>query len=179
VTNPSDQELWAAVVAARRELHRVQAEFYQEATDSVSVLREALRDGGWGRTTALRYLDGLSRDTLPLVPELVNLVLSDGTHGWACEAIEHLPHEKLIPELAPLVRQHLDVEDEYEYWRLGGLLARIQAWPLLAELTQRALSSEDPQIREAGQFYAEEYDFLHGAVPGQPLSGEASPAASA
>ncbi|MFG2819514.1 hypothetical protein ACGFX4_08820 [Kitasatospora sp. NPDC048365] len=66
----------------------MQAEFCQNATDSTGVLRDALRERGWGRTTALRYLDGLSRDTLDLLPELVTLTVSDRTHRWAVEAID-------------------------------------------------------------------------------------------
>ncbi|MFI9783457.1 hypothetical protein ACIHEI_08120 [Kitasatospora sp. NPDC051984] len=108
----------------------------------------------------------------------MSLAVSDRTHGWACEAIEHLANHSLIPELAPLVRQHLDSEDEYEYWRLGGLLARIQAWPLLCELTDRALRSRDPEIQEAGEFYAREYDFLQGAAQDQPTDGDISSAVS-
>ncbi|MFJ1753636.1 hypothetical protein [Kitasatospora sp. NPDC088134] len=179
MTSPSDQELWAAVVSARRELNRVQAEFYQNATDSTGVLRDALRERGWGQTTALRHLDGLSRDTLDLLPELVCLVISDRTHRWAVEAIDHISHDKLMPALTPLVRQHLDSEDAYEYGCLASLAARIQAWPLLQEIVQRALSSADPEIRELGRFYAERYDFLQGVAQDELAPGETSSAANA
>ena len=155
-----DQELWTAVVAARRELHRAQADFYQNAHDRADVLRTALEQRGWDQTTALRYLDLFSQETLALLPELVDLAISDRTHGWACEAISHLGPEVLIPSLEPIVAEHLDREDVYEYRCLSSLLARIHAWDLLSGLMQRALRSEDPEILEAGRYLASRYAFL-------------------
>ncbi|MBY8879921.1 hypothetical protein [Actinacidiphila acidipaludis] len=157
MTTPSDQERWAAVVAARSELHRVQADFHQDAADPAGVLREALRGNVGGQATALLYLGGLSRDAAALLPELVALTISDRFHGYARAAIAQIRRDELMPELEPLVTQHLESGDDYEYWRLGDLLAYLQAWPLLRDLVQRALADADPEVREAGRFYADEY----------------------
>lgn len=121
----SDRDLWAAVVAARRELHQ------------------------------------FPQDTLALLPELVDLAVSDRTHGWACEAIGHLRPEALIPALEPIIADHLDRRgDLYEYQCLSSLLGRIQAWDLLGGLVERALRSEDPEILEAGRSLESRYAFL-------------------
>ena len=158
----SDQELWATVVAAHRELHRVQADFHQNAQDRVDVLRAALGQHSWDQTTALRYLDVFSHDTLALLPELVDLVVSDRTHGWACEAISHLPIGTLMPALKPIIAERLDREDVYEYQCLGSLLGRIQAWDLLTGLVQRAMHSKDPAILESGRSLQSHYPILRG-----------------
>lgn len=168
MTDASDQELWAAVVAARRELNRVQADFYQNAQDPVGVLRDALKHKSWDQTTALRYLDGMVRDTLPLLPELVGLAVSDRTHGWACEAISHIPLDTLVPALRPIIAERLAGEDWYEYQRLGGLLGQVQAWDSLRDLIARALRSSDPEIREVGENLDEHYTVLHATEERPP-----------
>jgi hypothetical protein len=160
VADRSDQELWAAVVEARRELHRVQADFYQNAHDRAEVLRAALAQRGWDQTTALRYLDVFSDDTLTLLPPLVDLAVSDRTHGWACEAIGRVSLDKLLPRLEPIIAERLATEDWFEYQCIGGLLGRIQAWNLLSDLVRRALSSTDPEVREAGENMQEHYTVL-------------------
>jgi hypothetical protein len=125
------------------------------------MLRAALEQRGWGQTSALRYLDLFPQDTLALLPELVDLAVSDRTHGWACEAVSHLRPEALIPALEPIIAEHLDRrEDLYEYQCLSSLLGRIQAWDLLRGLMQRALRSDDPEILEAGRSLGSRYAFL-------------------
>jgi hypothetical protein len=154
---PSDSDLWQAFVEAKRELHRRQAEFYQNARDRPMVLKAALAAGAWHQRTALDFLAALSADGLALLPELVELSTS---HRWALDArqaIARIPRDRLLPLLEPLILDRLDSADDDEYRRFAELLAHIEAWELLGRLAARGLASNDPDTREVAQDFTESY----------------------
>ncbi|MBF6543361.1 hypothetical protein [Nocardia brasiliensis] len=158
MSTPSpDQELWDAFVAAKRELNRRQADFYQNAKNRTEILKGALAADSWQRATALSYLATFSDDSLELLPQLVDLSL---THAYALsarQAIDRIPRHKLCPVLEPLVSAYLDAVDPDDYLRIAELLTHIQAWPLLEQLIRRARAIDDPDMLEL----AEDYD-RHG-----------------
>ena len=73
MSNPlPDQGLWDTFVEAKRQLHRRQAEFYQQASDRQAVLRAALDPGAgaWQQGTAFDFLTAFPSDVIPLLPEV-------------------------------------------------------------------------------------------------------------
>lgn len=158
-TPPSDQELWDAFVEAKREMHRRQAEFYQQAQDRPGILKAALapRAGAWEQGAALDFLSAISDDG-PVV--LAALVGWSTSHRWALaarQAIDRIPRDRLLPLLEPLILTRLDSADDDEYRRLAELLAHIDAWALLGTLVARAMATDDPHTQEVGQDFLESY----------------------
>ncbi|MFB6839887.1 hypothetical protein [Streptomyces sp. NPDC056361] len=161
-TPPSDDELWQAVVEAKREMHRRQADFHHKAGSRPDILKAALAAGSgpWQRGAALDFLTELSDDVPALLGDLVGLCLS---HGWALaarQAIDSIPHDELLPLLEPLVMERLGSADDDEYRRLAELLAHVQAWELLSRLVGRALDTDDPDTHEV----AEDFTEWHGPM---------------
>ncbi|MFV5998755.1 hypothetical protein ACNPQM_42110 [Streptomyces sp. NPDC056231] len=158
-TQPSDHDLWQAFVEAKREMHRCQAEFYQHAHDRPKVLKAALAGGAgaWDQGAALDFLAALSADGPALLPELVGWSTS---HDWALaarQAIVQIPRDQLLPLLEPLIMDQLDSADDDEYRRFAELLAHIEAWELLGRLVARALTTDNPHIREVAVDFTESY----------------------
>ncbi|MFF7212067.1 hypothetical protein ACFZAU_16275 [Streptomyces sp. NPDC008238] len=161
----SDNELWHAFVAAKRELHHCQADFYQNAQNRPDILKAALAGGSWQRGAALDFLRSFSGDGLALLPQLIELSMS---HGWATEArqaVDGIPRDTLLPALDPLITAQLDSADEDDYRRLAELLACIRAWPLLQQLLRHAQASEDSDIREVADDFTAEYGVMGDAGP--------------
>jgi hypothetical protein len=158
-TTSSDDDLWQAFVEAKQEMHRRQAEFYQNAQDRPEVLRAALAGGAgaWHQGAALDFLAALSADGPALLPELVGWSTS---HGWALaarQAIDKVSRDRLLPLLEPLILDRLDSADDDEYRRLAELLAHVEAWELLGQLAARALTSDDPHTREVAKDFTESH----------------------
>lgn len=156
---PSDQELWDTFVEATREMHRRQAEFYQQAQDRPEILKAALAPGAgaWDQGAALDFVSAISADGPVVLPELVGWSTS---HRWALaarQAIDRIPRDRLLPLLEPLILARLDSADDDEYRRLAELLAHINAWALLGTLVARAMATDDSDTQEAGQYFLESY----------------------
>jgi hypothetical protein len=157
-TAASDDELWQAFVEAKREMHRCQADFYQNAQDRPEVLKAALASASnWHQGAALDFLTALPEDGPALLPDLVGFSMS---HRWALaarQAIDRIPRDRLWPRLGPLIREQLDSADDDGYWRLAGLLADIEAWPLLEQLVQRAQTKDSPEVHEVAEHFTKTY----------------------
>jgi hypothetical protein len=124
-----DRELWNALVEAKREYNRRQADFYQNAQDRTRILKSALTGEPWQQATALSFLRAFAPDHADLLPQLVNLSLS---HRWALaaqQAIDCIPRGRLWPALTPIIDVQLQTTDPDDLRRLAELLAHIQACP--------------------------------------------------
>ncbi|MCE7009614.1 hypothetical protein LWC34_43420 [Kibdelosporangium philippinense] len=172
-TSPSDQELWDAFVGTKREMHRRQAEFYQQATDKTAILRTALSPaaGAWHQGTALDFLSSFNHDTTSLLPELMPLAMS---HRWlraAQDAIAHVPLDRLLPVLEPLFLTELAAAEDDDYWYLASLAARLQAWSLLEQVVRQAEESSNPEVRESAQYFVATYGpmWTAGPTPADPI----------
>ncbi len=159
----NDRELWAAVAAAQQELARCHAAFHQRASARVEILTAALGPGSPEVRAALDFLSVFPDDTLTLLPQLVEHALSHRWAGFAREAIGAAPYRLTHPALKEIVLPRLDSADDDEYRRFAELLAHVEAWDLLRQLTKRALASDDPDIREVGDDFTEAYGPLWGA----------------
>jgi hypothetical protein len=162
VSDTDDQALWAAVVAAQTELAACRAAFYQHARSPGLVLAHALSGPGSERAAALRFLaaSGYVSDHLELLPALIDMAQSHRWAGYARHAIAATCRDRLLPALQQLIPPLLETADYDDYRRLAELLAHVQAWQLLADLTQRALASTDPDMREVG----EDFTSSHGPM---------------
>lgn len=158
-----DHTLWETVVAAERELAGCRADFYQHANSRLEILAEALNGSGWDRAAAMNFLAVLGlHDTLELLPQLVELALSHRWAGRARQAIGSARRDRLIPALEEIVLPRLGSADWDEYRRLAELLAHVEAWDILRQLTQRALTSDDLDTREVGEDFTTQYGPLWG-----------------
>jgi hypothetical protein len=157
MTTPSDQDLWAAVVQAERELARRRADFYQYAQDQTTILAQALRGRGWDTSAALWFLREFYDGTPALLQPLVGAALSDRSALWARQAIARVSSDRLFPQLERIVLARLDSADDLDYRRLAELLAHVQAWTILHKLVLRALASDDDDTREVGEDFTASY----------------------
>jgi hypothetical protein len=164
-----DRELWDALVEAKREYNRRQADFYQNTQDRTRILKSALTGDAWQQTTALTFLRAFAPDHADLLPQLVNLSLS---HRWglaAWQVIDGIPRGRLWPALTPIIDAQLQTTDPDDLRRLAGLLAHIQAWPLLKKLVSRARDIGDPEALEVADDFTGKYGRLFQSAP--PESG--------
>ena len=97
---------------------------------------------------------------MELLPRLVDLAQSHPWAGYARQAIGAARREQIIPALQQLVPALLETTDYDSYRRLAELLAHIRAWQTLGELCQRALASDDADIREVGEDFTSSYGSL-------------------
>src|SRR5439155_11319774 len=95
----SDEELWAAVVAAQRQVVRARADFHQNADSRRDVLAAALRKSGWDRRAALELLPALASDVPVLLDELVDCAMSAGWAPAVGGAIKGRHLDDVMPEL--------------------------------------------------------------------------------
>lgn len=160
MNHANDDELWAAVVRAQADLAERRAAFHQHAHSPGPVLLQALNGAPAEQAAALRFL-AASRylsDHMELLPKLTELATQ--SHRWAAyarQAIGATRRDRLIPAMRRLVPPLLETADCDDYRRLAELLAHIQAWELLGELTRRALASADPDMREVGEDFTSSY----------------------
>ncbi|GAA4618540.1 hypothetical protein GCM10023195_83400 [Actinoallomurus liliacearum] len=152
-----DQDLWDAVVAAEKELVRRRADFYRNAKGRSEVVKAALSGDAWQQGSALGFLDSLSEDAPDVLPQLVGLSMS---HRWALQArrvVHRIPPDRLWPMLTPMVSGLLKTADADDHLRLAELLAHVGAWPLLRQLADRAVTHDDPEIREVAEDVTRRY----------------------
>ncbi|MFC8720011.1 hypothetical protein [Kitasatospora sp. NPDC057198] len=159
-TTPPDQELWDSFVEAKRELHRRQADFYQQADDKQAVLRAALAPeaGAWQQGAAFDYLKAFHHDVIPLLPELFHwAVKSERWIGPAREVVARIPRDQRMPLLEPLFMDQLAAAEDDDYPNLASLAASCEAWTLLERLVQQAENHPDPDVREVIEHYNRTY----------------------
>lgn len=152
-----DQELWDALVEAERQCRQRRADFYQNAQDPKRILATALAGQAWQVATALEYLRAFSRDSTELLPQLVELSLSQKWALAAREAIASIPPNLLWPALTPVVSVRMHTTDPDELRRLAELLAHLQAWPQLTKLVSAAEAVDDPEVRDLADDFASRY----------------------
>jgi len=157
VSNPlPDQGLWDTFVEAKRQLHRRQAEFYQQASDRQAVLRAALdpRAGAWQQGTAFDFLTAFPSDVIPLLPEVFRWATkSERWAGPAREVIARIPRGKRTTLLELLFLEQLEAAEDDDYPNLAELAPRCEAWRLLERLVQQAANNDDPKVRELAEYY--------------------------
>lgn len=128
-----------------------------DRAERVEVVRRNLH--GDTRRAALDYLRTAPDDALALLPELVDMALSQRTAGWAREVLDGIRPAKLFPALAEAIPPLLDKADTdrhggEDYRRLAELLHHVRAGELLARLVARAAASDDYDTREVAEDYA-------------------------
>lgn len=159
-----DRQLWDALVEAQREHTRRQADFYQNAQDRTQILKSALAGEPWQQATAFSFLRAFPPEG-DLLPQLVELSLSQRWVLAARQAIDRVPRGQLWPVLTPVIDVQMETTDPDDLRRLAELLAHIKAWPLLEKLVCRARDIDDPDAREVADDFADEYGLFWSATP--------------
>lgn len=154
MTTRADDALWAAVIAAEKELGRAHAAFYQQADLRRETLSRALRAGSksWDSFAALDLLDRLSDDVPELLEELVDLAMVDVR---ALDARRVIARRRYVvtQTVRDIVARRLDTADDRDYWRLAELLEHLRDGEGLRSLVERARTSDDPDIREVADHF--------------------------
>lgn len=146
---PTDAELWTAVVAAHHAFSIALRDLTSKSRDRSEIVRHALL--GPERATALYVLEKMSVDEIrDCAKELV--FLSSFSHG-AVEFVRtillRLPREYLIGVIPSIAEPILSSGTYDEYRRILELYERIDG-ALTERLARRAAANADPDIREAG-----------------------------
>jgi hypothetical protein len=166
VTGPVDlaAQLHASVEAAWKAAHQFRSEIPDDVR--LEILSSAIRtDAVPGRVAALRFLSDYPDDALALLPDLVWLSVSHAWAGRVRETIARIPGDSLFPRLDVLIAAALDTADEEpdaydDYRRHAELLEHVAAWDTLRAVTERALTSADPDVHEVGDSYLAKYGHL-------------------
>ena len=154
---PLDQ-LWAEICRLESERWRLDEElslarqrFVQAGPDSVAVLKSALARGERG--PVVRTVQLLPEpDRRQFLPELVHLASMDTANLLpARRVVLSIERRWLAANVEPWIWVELGCEATYEqYRRLAELASEIDGG-ILARIVARALSLEDPDIREVGR----------------------------
>ncbi|MEJ3741946.1 hypothetical protein WEI85_01410 [Actinomycetes bacterium KLBMP 9797] len=147
---------WLAFVQAEQQYREKAAAL--AGPDLVPMLREALEYLPWQRP-ALAILGGSSVElNKELLPELFRLAqVSHSLIGEVRRCILRIPPDVLEVGLEPLVRRLISdpTSDDEAYRRIAELLAEAEIWYLLRLLVRHANDSDDVDIREVADDFAE------------------------
>jgi hypothetical protein len=154
----NDITLWHMFCKAEMDFLAARWELLSRCTDTKSVIKEALNNGS-GRNSALRLLLYLDfQEKVPFFDDLVDLGSvdhSDVELVW--KVILSFPKDFLLANIEKSAETVLSnaTQDAYvEYRCLLALYDKID-YQLTYRLAQRALQSEDEDVREAGEDYME------------------------
>ncbi|MFI1920092.1 hypothetical protein [Nocardia sp. NPDC020380] len=147
---PTDEQRWAALVAATRDLTRRKLEFSDRVPTSskIEILKTALSGDDWQQQTALTHLASAWYDYIELLPQLVDVCTQPTWDLQARQVIDRIPRRELWPALEPLIMARLDTADENQYSYLSGILSHVGAQPIQEQLIERARTSDNPKIRK-------------------------------
>ena len=154
----NDITLWHMFCKAEMDFLAARWELLSRCTDTKSVIKQALNSPSdrYSALQLLLYLDFQRR--LPFFDDLVSLASvdhSDMELVW--NVILSLPKDFLLANIEKSAETVLSnaTQDAYvEYRCLLGLYFKID-YQLTYRLAQRALQSEDEDVREAGEDYME------------------------
>lgn len=153
-----DHVLWREIRQLEQRRFDAINAFFNLASNPVAVLVTALKGDAWDRTAALKVLlETGNRDyIINVFPTLLDL--ATGMHGLldlVREVIRRTPQAWLDEHLGELVLDRLKGEDDGGYRRLAELLSGLEDYAALDELVRTAIESDDPNLREVGEDFAE------------------------
>lgn len=151
------QDAWHDALSVMRSLAAAVSELRADYPTTLAMLKESLA-GIHDRRAALLLLPHLGEDCLLAVAgSLVRISLSHRDALVARQLLGSLPHREVARVVPAAVWELLDEEsnDEDTYRRLAELLAHLGLADSLLELSERALNSSDPGIREVGEDFME------------------------
>ena len=150
-----DIDLWHTLYKVDMALYKARGDFLNFSTNRNLVIHNGLNNPGY-RGTALRLLLYLGvEEIIPFFDLLVNLAsVGHSDIGLVREVILSLPKDFLLANIEKsaeaVLRDAMKHEDSYEeYRRLLELYIEIDP-DLTKRLAERALESDDEDIREAG-----------------------------
>ena len=153
----NDAELWRKFHQSEGYFYWDRREFLLKCIKRTLAVKNALNNPS-NRGTALRLLLYLGvEEIIPFFDELVDLAsVGHSDIGLVREVILLLPREFLVANIEksaePVLRDAMKHKDSYEeYRRLLELYMEIDR-DLTKRLAERALASDDEDIREAGQY---------------------------
>lgn len=151
----NDITLWRRFCKAEMAILAARGEFLRRCTDTKSVIKQALKNGcRYSALQLLLYLD--FQEKVPFFDDLVDLGSvdhSDVELVW--KVILSFPKDFLLANIEKSAETVLSnaTQDAYvEYRCLLALYDKIDD-QLTYRLAQRALQSEDEDVREAGEDY--------------------------
>ncbi|MFI0941854.1 hypothetical protein [Streptomyces sp. NPDC021020] len=151
----TDQDLWAAVVAAEQQAAAARAAFHRNAGSRRQVLAAGLRGhSAWERGAALSCLEAQPDDVPELLDQLVGLALLPGWAGRARRVIDRGRREAVLPAVRHIVDTLLPTAEADHYRRLAELLDHLADRPALHALVERAAASDDEETREVAVDFA-------------------------
>ncbi len=126
-------------------------EFFRPGVDRVALIRQALRNPGRDRMTALALLKGMAVDEQQrLFPELIQAArAAHGPVGAVRGLIQALPRDWVLAHIEPEVNAVLAGEQYDDYWMFLELYHQLDDSKTLA-LARRAAAHADPEIRALG-----------------------------
>ncbi len=143
---------WQRGIAAIKELAAAAAALRSDQATTLTLLKQAL-DSPTERVSALLLLNNIHPDfTVLLADRLVALSLSHRDALLVRQILGRLSYEQAQGVVPAAVWRQLDSTDDYDaYRRLAELLAHLGLTQSLRQLCERALASQDPDVREVGE----------------------------
>jgi hypothetical protein len=149
------QEPWQQALGAVRALLQATSAFQSDYPGTLELLRRALRSPE-EETAALLMLGLLETDySAALVDQLVSASLSHRNALRVRQILGRLPHDQAERVVPPAVWRQLQETGDYDaYRRMAELLSHLGLHGALSQLSDQALKSSDPDIREVGEDFA-------------------------
>jgi hypothetical protein len=146
------QEAWQRVIAEINQIAAAIPVLWSDRAATLSILERALH-GTTERPYALRLLGYLDTDyTIALVDSLVAISISHSDALAVRRLLGRLAYEEATRTVPAAVWKQLDeTPDDDAYRRLAELLRHLGLAAALRELCERALGSDDPEVREVGE----------------------------
>ena len=149
------RDAWRDALAAAKALALTASTLNADDSETIATLKHALRsaeDEG-AALILLGYLD--AGFTISLVNQVVEASLSHRHALRARELLGRLPHGEASRVVPPAVLRQLEETGDYDaYRRLAEVLSHLGLADALRDLSNRALESSDPDVREVGQDFA-------------------------
>lgn len=149
------QDAWPRALAGVAALSAAVGELHADYAALLGLLADALADP-IERGPALHVLSYLDEDyTIALADRLVAASLSHRDALAVREVLGRLSWQEAARVVPPAVWAQLDeTGDDDAYRRLAELLRHLGLTEALRRLCQRALASDDPDVREVGEDFA-------------------------
>lgn len=155
MSESSESDLWRLAEASFESALGLEHAVLADPVVAKEILGAGLRHAV-NRGVALRALSHVSPElTIELVEDVVKASTSHRDAMLAREVLARLPYQTCLRHVAPVVARSARQADGEDLRRYAELLDHLGLAEALSELAALALQSDDLDIREVGEDYAE------------------------
>jgi hypothetical protein len=154
-------DVWSSLVSAERNVAELRAEINSSA-NKATVLEASLavEAGVWEQRAALGFLHSFASEIPNHVPRLFQLALGERWGGEARELLARGRRPRIVLAVVQCVMESVPLTEAEDYLHVAALLSRLEVGDTLRLIAADAARSDDPEVREAGEFIRERHGRL-------------------